>query len=276
MIVTSAQLFKAVPSALNKTVKDFLVKSGSGLKGRYSFKGIELKKKNDLKLPQSSIEGAELAGINECKKSYCAVKLLNSTEKPRMEAAFDKLGLFQQLLYERIMAYIRTGEIKGSEEVSSNLETLSFAYSTLSFLPTRYPGVNKWISESIFKQQVPPVKRPFIDSMLCLETIHLDSDKVKPVLRIAEIFEFEEADSNIYFDLHLYSNHFSDSSLRIFEVLKSADSRKPSVLVLTDVMEIDELKKSGLIRALFKGKMVSAIHRYQKDVLDWIEGNLKG
>ena len=40
-----------------------------------------------------------------------------------------------------------------------------------------------------------------------------------------------------------------------------------SIVVITDILEVDELKKSGFIRALFKGKMVDAVSLSQETFL---------
>lgn len=273
LVVTSAQAFKTTKENLVKSVRDSLLEKKTNIKGRFSKVGDELKKKEEIKIPEVSLKAEELKGISECTRKYCAIKLLNENERSRMEAATDKVGTFRQFLFERLTAYLKLGEIRGYEDVNSNIETLKKGYETLEFVSKRYPKTHEWV-EGVLKQTKPALAPPFLDSFLTLETIHLDGDKMKPVLRIAEVFEFEEADSTIFFDLHLYSNHFFDSSLRIIEVAKYPDEKRPAIALVTDVMEVDELKKSGLIRSLFKGKMVGGIQFYQGVVLDALEKRL--
>lgn len=263
LVVSTAQAYKVPQDILYNTVKADLLKGKTDL--------ASVKKKEDIKIPDISVTGSELDGINQCTQSYCAIKLLNGTEKSRIETAPNKVEMFRQFLFERISAYVRLGEVRGSEGVISNLETLRAGFSQLGFIKENYPQTYRILLETVLNGKKMKAVKPFIGSFLNFETIHLQADKVKPVLRISEIFEFDEGDTKLFYDLHVYSNHFFDSSMRVIEVQKHKYDGMPGRVIVTDVMEVDELKKSGLIRALFKGKMIDGIRFYQDTLLDRVK-----
>ena len=71
------------------------------------------------------------------------------------------------------------------------------------------------------------------------------------------MFEFKEGNTHLFFEIHIYTNHHFDSSARVYEVFPVKSKKGRSALVITDVMEIDTLKISGVVRFLYTGKMDS-------------------
>jgi hypothetical protein len=95
------------------------------------------------------------------------------------------------------------------------------------------------------------------------EIIHITGDKSQPIYRLSEDMEFEEK-GYLNIEIHVYTNHFFDSSIRIAEVFAWPPDPNKAVYVVTDLMEVDELKKSDLIRALFKTRMEETISEFRK------------
>jgi len=94
---------------------------------------------------------------------------------------------------------------------------------------------------------------------------------MRPVLRISEVYEFVEGKNFLFFQLDIYASHYFDSSIRVYEVLSIAGEPNKSLLVATDVLEVDELKRSGTVRFLFKGKVQKAISNSQVQELNQIQ-----
>ena len=103
------------------------------------------------------------------------------------------------------------------------------------------------------------------------EFVLIAPDQMQPILRLSEDMEFEESGKILFLELPIYTNHYFDSSLSFYQVMKSQKKPSETVVIMTDVMEIDELKKSALIRTLFKGKMVKAISQYQETLLSELD-----
>lgn len=271
LIVYTAQKSKETQENLYKKLQQYLFKAKLPVKGRYSLEGSSLQPKDVFSFPAISFEGKQLEGIQECKKDFCSVKLLTDTEKTKMEAAKDKPALYRSLIMERILVYLKLGELVGYEDRPSNLETLKSAFGFLPFLPARYPKMTEFIQSKFLARKLADPKDPLRKSSLRMEVMNMSGDKLQPVLRISEAFEFEENQTKLVFEPQIYTNHFFDSSMRFFEVMPYPDSELKSLVIMTDVMEVDELKKSGIIRALFKGRMVDGIQQYQADEIGRIE-----
>lgn len=271
LFVVTAQKSKETSEQLFKKVQAYLKKAKLPFKGRYSTEKLPtLTASEQLAFPALSFEGKQLEGIQGCKKDYCTVKLLTETEKGKMEESKDKAALYKELIFARVAQYLKDGELVGYEERSSNIESLKLALKQLPFLASRYPKMNEFVQGRFLArktQATPMVKNAF----LRMEVMNMSGEKMQPVLRISEAFEFEENQTRLIFEPQIYTNHFFDTSMRFFEVLPFAESQTKSLLIMTDVMEVDELKKSGIIRALFKGKMVSGVHQYQADEISRIE-----
>lgn len=273
LYVITAQKFKDPKAVLLANIESYLAKAKLPFKGRYSKEKLpSLKSADQITFPKISFEGKQLEGIQDCKKEYCSVKLLTESEKVKMEGAKDKATLFQYLIVERLLTYFKDGELIGYEERASNLVTLSSSFKYLPFLFARYPRSADFIQNKFFAKKSPDPKDPVQSSLLRMEVMNMSGEKMQPVLRFSEVLKFEENQTTLLFEPQLYTNHFFDSSMRFFEVMAYPDPEYKSLLILTDVMEVDELKKSGIIRALFKGRMVQGIEQYQADEIGRIIG----
>jgi len=207
-----------------------------------------------LDLPEPIRTGKQLEGINECKEEKCQIKLNTALEKKAMEASSDRLKTFQSLLNQRLDAFLKKRELRGYEDRLDNQEFVKKMLETFPFFTTRYPDLGKYFAEDFWKGQ--PAPKGFVRSLMKQEVVDLAPDRMQPIWRIAEAFEIRQGDRWVFFELHPYSNHYLDSSVRIYEVFQV---EKRSFIVMTDIMEIDELTKSGLIRMLYKGKMEDAV-----------------
>lgn len=207
-----------------------------------------------LELPEPIRTGKQLEAITECKEEKCQVKLSNALEKKTMEASADRLKTFQTILNQRLDAFLHKRELRGYEDRADNQDYVKKMLETFPFFTSRYPDLGKYFAEGFWKGQ--PAPKGFVRSLMKQEVVDLAPDRMQPIWRIAEAFEIRQGDRWVFFELHPYSNHYLDSSLRVYEVFQT---EKRSLVILTDIMEIDELTKSGLIRMLYKGKMEDAV-----------------
>ncbi|MFM8316447.1 MAG: hypothetical protein ACKOA8_19375, partial [Deltaproteobacteria bacterium] len=107
-----------------------------------------------------------------------------------------------------------------------------------------------------------------LDSWLRQEMVNIAPDQMQPILRVSEDFEFTEGTRTLFFELPIYTNHYFDSSVSLYEIVSNKSNPNQTEVIISEVMEIDELKKTALIRAMFKGKMVKTVNQYQSDFLD--------
>jgi hypothetical protein len=230
---------------------------------RADVRGRELTRQS-FPLPSIAITKDQLQGIKECTQKKCKVKLLDGEEKIRMEKSQDKVGTFHDILLERIKRYVATAELTGYEDRPKNNPVIAQMLSVTKFFPELYPRVQNFLTGHLGNQKGSIVKSSFFRN----EIVIIAPDRMQPILRIGEVMEFEEGGTPLFVELHVYTNHYFDFSMRVYEVLPHKSDPKKSVLVLTDIMEIDELKKSSIIRALYTGKMVEAVNEYQEKELE--------
>ncbi len=208
----------------------------------------------NLDLPEPIRTGKQLEAINECKENKCLMKMHTTLEKKVMEGASNKLKTFQDLLNKRLDNYHKKRELLGYEDRTDDVEYVKKMLESFNFFSLRYPELGKYFSGQFWTGEGPPTD--FQTSFMKQEVVNLAPDKMQPIWRVAEAFEFKLEGRWVFFEIHVYSNHYLDSSIRIYEVFPDGQR---SIVVLTDVMEIDELTKSGLIRMLYKGKMEEAV-----------------
>jgi len=207
-----------------------------------------------LELPQVLRVGKQLEAIQTCKEEKCQVKLNIELEKKPMQASADKVKTFQELVNKRLVNYHQKRDLLAYEDRRDNQEYVRKMIEEFPFFSARYPEVAKFFSEGFWKKAAAP--KGLTRSWMKQELVDLAPDRMQPIWRVSEVFEIKHGDHWIFFEVHVYSNHYLDSSIRIYEVFPA---EKRAIVVLTDIMEIDELTKSGLIRMLYKGKMEEAV-----------------
>jgi hypothetical protein len=250
------------------SVRTYLKSKALPIRGHFSKSGQNIVGKNTIPLPTVATTGRQREEIEKCTREYCGVKLNTDQEKGVMEKAPDKLAAYHQLLIERIEAYLKTGTLLGYEGIKNNVPTLEAMLQKSGFFPSVYPECANFFSRLKFNLGKSGCKP--VDSFLVEDLVELSgSDKLKPVLRFSEVFEIPQPDKGaLFFQVIIYTNHFFDASLRIIETKALSDVK--SAVILTDIVDIDELKKSSVIRFLYKGKMASAVSEYQVEELDKI------
>lgn len=238
-----------------ESVRTFLAKGKLPIQGHYSKGPV---RPTEIDLPSQVKTGKQLEGIKECTVEKCLMKLNTATEKKVVEAAEAKVEAYERLVSKRLQAFITKRELLGYEERESNREYIQKMLSEFAFFKGRYPILAKFFESGFWKNAAAPASLK--GTSLRQELAVIAPDRLQPIWRIGEVFEFEENNSWVFFELHIYSNHYMDSSIRIYEVFAVG---KKSALVITDIMEIDELTKSGLIRMLYKGRMEDAVSTAQ-------------
>lgn len=216
-------------------------------------------------LPKVFTTGEQLTAVEECNVKKCNVKLVLAEEAKKLsEAKKDaRLKLYQQMVDERFTAYFKSGLLKGYEDRENNDSSVIDIAKGQEFLKFRYPGITQFLVNKDWKNR-DKIKKGTMGAYLTDETVVIAPDKLQPIWRLGEMFEFNEGGSDVFVHLHVYTNHYFDSSLTFFEVIPLGTK---SIVIVTDVLEVDELKKSGFIRALFKGKMVDAVSLAQETLL---------
>jgi len=248
-------------------VRAFLKKNQIALKGHFST-SAEPTEVSLLSLPPSLLEGKQLSSIKECKSDYCGVKLNAGKEIKALESSSSKVGAYQKILAERLNAYVKNRQLLGYESRASNLTTQKSMLGALKFFALNYADCDKFFGDAFWQNHLVDGCKP-VDSFYRQEVLIFGkSDYMQPIFRISEVFEVPIKERQLFVEIHIYTNHFFDASVRMFEVLPIQGAPKPrSAIVVTDVMEIDELKKSGLIRFLYKGKMETAVTEFQAEQL---------
>jgi hypothetical protein len=188
---------------------------------------------------------------------------LQDAEKKRVEKAADKVDAFRDVIAERLRNYLEENNLRGYENRKDGNADVKKILPLLHFLKARYPVSTGYLSKEFWQKKSPP--KTFESAFIHQELVNISDDKLQPIWRVGEILEFHEKDTSLFVELYPYSNHYLDSSLRIYEVYPQANH---SVVIVTDVMEVDELTKSGVVRLLYKGKMQSAVLHVQNEALD--------
>lgn len=212
-------------------------------------------------LPKMVVSGDQLEGLLECSREKCAFKLHATSEILPLLKSTDRVNTFSRQVGARLKNYLSEKKLLGYESRDDNVPFVKKALRTSGFLKSRYPKTFEYLQGDFWKNQQNFSNRK--NAYLRAEVIHITGDKMQPVYRLVENIEFEEK-GYVNLEVHIYTNHFFDCSIRIFEVFPWPPDPKKSVYVVTDIMEIDELKKSALIRNLFKSRMEEAISSFRK------------
>jgi hypothetical protein len=212
-------------------------------------------------VPNEVITGDQLEGLQTCTLEKCAFKLqLDSEIKPLLRTK-NRTKLFAQFVGQRLNEYLNEKKLKGYENRIDNVPYVKKAFQLTKFLKSRYPKSYEYLMGDLWANKAKPEgpKNKYVRA----EIIHITGDKTQPIYRLSEDMEFDER-GYLNIEIHVYTNHFFDSSIRIAEVFAWPPDPKKAVYVVTDLMEVDELKKSDLIRTLFKTTMEEAISAFRK------------
>jgi len=223
-------------------------------------------KLENIRLPKGVVVGDQLEAIQTCKLEKCQMKLQDS-EKPSVEKSANKVAEYQRLIRERVRAYLAENKLAGYEDRASNESFVRKMIGAWPFLAAKYPDVAKYFSGDFWKKLPPPPT--FTGAFIKQELIPFGLSRLQPIYRIGEVFAFNEPGGRVFFEMHVYSDHYFDSSLRMWEIIPAGTG---SQVIVTDIMEIDELTKSGFVRFLYQSEMESAIRRYQHEELGGIDG----
>lgn len=216
-------------------------------------------------LPKEISEEQQIEAINTCTVEKCLMKLRTKSEASQVQKSKNKLDTYRRLIFERIKIFLVQREIPGYEDRKNNEPYFSKMVDLIPTL-TKNPITQAYLRTSFFKN--PQSKGHPVDSWIKQEMVIIAPDEMQPILRVCEDNEFRENERGLFFEAHIYTNHYFDSSIVLYEVVANPKNRKESMVVVTDVMEIDELKKSSVIRTLFKGKMVKAVVQHQTNFLE--------
>lgn len=211
--------------------------------------------------PQKVTEGDQLKALQSCSKEKCDVKLQLDSEVLPLLKTPHRLKTYAGLLENRLKNYISQRELKGYEKRKDNQPYAKKALSLTRFMKSKYPKTFQYLQNDFWKKKSSPTssKSDYFRS----ELIQMVGERSQPVFRIAHNLEFQES-GYLNIEFHLYTNHFMDSSLRIFEIFPWPKEPQKSVYIVTDLVEIDELKKSALIRKLFESRMEEALADFRK------------
>lgn len=268
--VSSGAAYSFDAETLVKRLKEQLGKARLSVKSHFSKeKGAELANKTNLPIPKETRKGNQLEGIQTCSVEKCQMKLSDKVEKDAVAKATDKVETYHQLVVDRVNRYLTKHELAGYEERSVNSPAVRKMLKATNFFEKSYPQEAVFFESGIWKGEATPVAP--LETFIRGELLIMAPDRMQPIWRVSEVFEFRKKETRLFVELHLYTNHYFDASLRIFEALPMPNDPKRSILVVTDVMEIDELKKSALIRTLYTGKMVEAVMQSQDEIIDAID-----
>lgn len=258
---TSLVAERSVAEQVRK-ISAYLRKAALPLKAHFSHGEREKPSLANLPLPLGVTSGKQLAGIQKCDLSYCAVKLNDQTEKTVLLKSPSKLAAYHQMMLDRVVSYIDRRELKGYEDRPSNQPIYAKMFGGAESFKKRYPACYQFFEQGFWTGAKPGAGCAITDSYLREELVAFGPpDKLQPILRISEAFEISTPANPIFVEIDIYTNHYFDSSARVYEVLPYGTDK--SIVVINDILEIDELKKSGLIRFLYKGQMESAVSDYQ-------------
>ena len=275
LVAQSAQVFDASVDELSRSLHGYLQSRKLPIKGHFSKTGTSSEQLNRevYRLPASIISGDELSALTDCTVDDCKMKLHLKMEASKVQRAQDKLAAFHDIIIDRIRSYLEHKEFRGYENRLNNQEYAKKLVTALGFFQSDYPEARKFLLEDFWKSEsLSKVPR---NSFLIQEVVRIQSDKMRPIFRIGEFMEFEEGVKTLYFLLPIYTSHYFDSSARTFEVLPFPQSVRKSILVVTDIMEVDELKKSALIRFLYRNQMQEGIFVFQKEEIAGISLTIK-
>jgi hypothetical protein len=217
-----------------------------------------------LPFPKAVISEDQLKGIQQCEVEECRMKLSNTQEKFKMKIAEDKVKAYHAIVADRVNRFVKKHELVGYEDRAGNETSIVTMLKATKFFPLRFPKQMAFFEKDLWKGNLSA--SPFQESFLRSELVAMAPDRMQPIWRISEVFESATQYGSLFVEVHIYTNHYFDASLRVYEIQRISPTE--SVLLITDVMEIDELKKSAFIRALYTGKMVEAVVQHQENEID--------
>ncbi len=267
LITTASKHFKVSPKTIESLIREKLKMGRLNVRGNFSTEGISQNTftKGQYALPKQLFDESQMEAIKNCSAEKCLMKLKTDPEVFQLKLSKNKKETYQQLVFNRIKNYLKHRELLGYEERKSN-EPLARKMVALISSLSKSPKTQRYLKDGFWKLAKEPGQP--INSWLRQEMVIIAPDQMQPILRVSEDFEFQEGSRRLFFELHIYTNHYFDSSLILYEVVTFKEKPNECEVIVTDVMEIDELKKTALIRALFKGKMVKAVTTYQGQFLE--------
>ncbi len=232
--------------------------------------GVPAWNKSLLVLPKEILSEKERIGLDKCTLEYCFPKLNDRSEKPQLMKAKDKAETFRHLISNRVENFLKTRTLVGYEGRNNNHDDSVALLNAAPFLKSDYPDIFQYLQNGFWKNLPPPIPKP--SSFLRTRTLVVDRKRLEPVYWIGEVIVFREKTRMLAVEFPIYSNHYFDSWIRIYETVSlpiaaGAETAKTGV-ILTDLIEFDELKKSAVIRMLFKGRMVEGVQKVQQEELD--------
>lgn len=267
LITQSHRKYSIAAKEIESQIRARLKSGQINVKTLFSKEGLSPEKFSleQYNLPKEISEEKQIEAIKTCTVENCLMKLRRQSEASQLQKSKNKFETYRRLIFERINGFLVQREIPGYEDRKNNEPYFS---KMVDLIPTlaKTPITQNYLRNGFFKN--PQAKGHPIDSWIRQEMVTIAPDEMQPILRVSEESEFHENEETSFFEAHIYTNHYFDSSLVLYEVVTNPKNRKESMVVVTDVMEIDELKKSAVIRTLFKGKMVKAVVQYQTNFLE--------
>ncbi len=215
----------------------------------------------EFSLPELALTGKQLQGLLECQIKKCSFKLEQESEIAPLVESKNRAKTLNELIRKRLKDYLAEKKLKGYESRTDNIPFIKKALRLSGFLKSRYPKTYSYLETEFWKNSK-TTDSP-LQSYIRAEVIQMAGEKAQPVFRLSENLEFNER-GYLNVEIPIYTNHFFDSSLRIFEVFDWPPDPQKAVYVVTDLIEVDELKKSRLIRNLFKTPMEEAVAEFRK------------
>jgi len=208
----------------------------------------------------------ELEGLEDCKIDKCFPKLNDLKEKPLLLKSKKKLETYHQLVSKRIQAFLEKQQLLGYESRNDNRIVVKELLKLAPFLKLDYSAAQFFLMDKLWEGATGPSS--LVGSFLRTQNMVLGTNRLQPVYWAGEVFHFSEKGKSLFVEVVIYSNHYFDSWIRIYEIVDLSEKFKAKTphtgLLITDLTEIDELKKSALIRSLYKGNMVDAITKAQE------------
>lgn len=262
------------PFLVTKTTKKFAVSAEliySQMKSRLK-SGQLVDIKDKYVLPPDFFEESQQEALRRCNLEKCLIKLSSSNEIPNLKNAKNKIEAYQAMILKRLRDYADSKQLMGYEDRKSNSPFYRKMVNLLATLE-KSPSTMRYLKSDFWKGLRNPGQP--VDSWFRHEMVNIAPDQMQPILRVSEDTEYFEGERKLFLEVHIYTNHYFDSSLTLYEIVSDRKKKSASEVIVTDIMEIDELKKTALIRAMFTGKMVKAVTTYQTNFLESLDSNIK-
>jgi len=212
-------------------------------------------------LPTEVVSGDQLKGLLSCSVEKCSFKLHTASETLPLTQSAKRTDFLREIVAQRLKAYLIEKQLKGYESRADNIPYVKKYLQLSGFLKTRYPKTYQYFQKAFWENRKGATGP--IQSYVRSEVINMAGEKSQPIYRLTENIEFNE-NGYLNIEIPIYTNHFFDSSFRVFEVFDWPADRQKGVYVVTDIIEVDELKKSELIKKLFKNRMEEAVEQFRK------------